>query len=226
MKYLLSLLLIWTIIPTAFSQEPDENNAAVTVSVEDPQHHPKIGEIVRFHSTKTKKNFIGKTKSNGKFTILLPKNDTYDIELMSFENDFKFNSLAIPNQKGLLTYQFGITYELPKTYVLKNVYFDTGKSILKSSSFPSLNNLAKLLKAKKTLVIEISGHTDNVGDTNENIALSEKRAKAVKKYLIKKGVLASQLQTKGYGDMQPIADNNTAAGRKKNRRTEVRIIKE
>jgi outer membrane protein OmpA-like peptidoglycan-associated protein len=226
MKYLFSFLLLWIITPNAFSQKPNENNAAITVSVEDPQHHPKIGETVQFRSTKTKKTFTGKTKQNGKFTILLPKNDTYDIELMSFENDFKFNSLTIPNQKGMLTYQFGITYELPKTYVLKNVYFDTGKANLKASSFASLNNLAKLLKAKKTLIIEISGHTDNVGDVNKNIILSEQRAKAVKKYLLKKGIPSLQVQTKGYGDKQPIADNNTATGRKKNRRTEVKIIKE
>ena len=65
MKYLFSFLLLWIITPNAFSQKPNENNAAITVSVEDPQHHPKIGETVQFRSTKTKKLLQGKQNKMG-----------------------------------------------------------------------------------------------------------------------------------------------------------------
>ena len=81
-------------------------------------------------------------------------------------------------------------------------------------------------QTKKTMVIEIAGHTDNVGQPEANKKLSQDRADAVRNYLIKKGVKALNVQAKGYGDSQPIATNNSDAGKQKNRRTEVRIIKE
>ena len=80
------------------------------------------------------------------------------------------------------------------------------------------------LKSKKNLVIEIGGHTDNVGSVETNMALSQKRADAVKRYLVSKGVSSSQVKTKGYGDTQPVAYNDTDEGRQKNRRTQVIII--
>ena len=74
--------------------------------------------------------------------------------------------------------------------------------------------------------IEIAGHTDNVGTIESNIKLSKERANSVRNYLIKKGISAKRVIAKGYGETQAVADNLTPQGRKKNRRTEVRIIKE
>ena len=79
---------------------------------------------------------------------------------------------------------------------------------------------------KKNLVIEIAGHTDNVGKPEANMKLSQGRADAVRNYLIKKGVKPDHVSAKGYGDTSPIATNDTDAGKQRNRRTEVRIIKE
>ena len=70
----------------------------------------------------------------------------------------------------------------------------------------------------------MSGHTDNVGDKKSNQLLSENRAKAVYDYLVKNGIPADRLTTKGYGDTQPIANNDTEAGRAENRRTEFKVI--
>ena len=67
--------------------------------------------------------------------------------------------------------------------------------------------------------IDINGHTDNVGNDDANLKLSEQRAKAVYDYVVGKGIPANRLRYKGYGESQPIADNNTATGRAKNRRT-------
>jgi outer membrane protein OmpA-like peptidoglycan-associated protein len=79
---------------------------------------------------------------------------------------------------------------------------------------------------KKTLTIEIAGHTDDVGEPEANQKLSEDRANSVKQYLEKKGIAPERLTAKGYGDTQPVADNATASGKQKNRRTEVRIVAE
>ena len=74
--------------------------------------------------------------------------------------------------------------------------------------------------------IEVGGHTDNVGDDDANMQLSQARSEAVVNYLIKKGVNSDNLIPKGFGETKPKASNDTAEGRQKNRRTEVRILKE
>ena len=82
------------------------------------------------------------------------------------------------------------------------------------------------MQLKKSMVVEIAGHTDNVGNKDANQKLSEDRANSVRNYLIKKGITTERILAKGYGDTQPVADNSTDAGKQKNRRTEVRTIKE
>jgi outer membrane protein OmpA-like peptidoglycan-associated protein len=72
--------------------------------------------------------------------------------------------------------------------------------------------------------IEIGGHTDNVGADDANLLLSENRAKAVVEYVVSKGIEASRVSAKGYGETVPIGDNTTDQGRAKNRRTEFKII--
>jgi len=106
---------------------------------------------------------------------------------------------------------------------LKNVLFNSGSAVLKRSSFSELNNLANILKSNEGLNIEVGGHTDNVGSVQLNRKLSDLRAKSVKDYLVKKGILSSRISSRGYGPSDPVAGNKTAAGRAKNRRTEVKV---
>jgi len=89
-----------------------------------------------------------------------------------------------------------------------------------------LNDLVEVMKLKPAMVIEIGGHTDNTGSKEINLKLSQGRADAVRNYLIQKGIPATRVTAKGYGDTQPVADNSTDEGRTKNRRTEVTVIKE
>jgi outer membrane protein OmpA-like peptidoglycan-associated protein len=103
--------------------------------------------------------------------------------------------------------------------------FATAKDIIKPKSFPSLNELAKLLIAHRAdWKLKLSGHTDNEGTPEKNMELSEKRANAVKNYLVKKGVDPEQIITEWFGQTMPIADNKTAKGRQKNRRVEMKIL--
>jgi outer membrane protein OmpA-like peptidoglycan-associated protein len=108
--------------------------------------------------------------------------------------------------------------------VLRNLFFESGKAILTSESVTELNRLLVMLNDMPKLRIEISGHTDNVGSAAANQRLSEARAKAVVDYLVKDGINASRLTHVGYGFDQPVAENNTAAGRAQNRRTEFKVI--
>lgn len=106
-----------------------------------------------------------------------------------------------------------------------NLQFETGSAVIKEESYEALNNLAYLLSVKQNYLVSIEGHTDNVGDPAANLSLSKQRAKAVRKYLVDKGIDGKRLFTDGYGDSKPIASNATAAGRKKNRRVEFLIIR-
>ena len=106
-------------------------------------------------------------------------------------------------------------------YAAKNVFFATGSYKLLSKSYKALNDVATLMKADESLMLDVDGHTDDVGSEESNQVLSENRAKAVKDYLISKGVSADRLFATGYGETKPVADNKTAAGRAKNRRTEM-----
>lgn len=105
-----------------------------------------------------------------------------------------------------------------------NLEFSTGKAIIRSTSFASLDKLAELLINKKDYMLLIEGHTDNVGKRSSNLTLSKNRANAVKTYLMKKGVSAAKLKTMWYGPDKPIADNTTDEGRQRNRRVEMTIV--
>lgn len=103
--------------------------------------------------------------------------------------------------------------------------FATGKDIIKTSSYASLNNLAGLMKLHPSdWLLKLSGHTDNQGNAAKNLLLSQKRANAVKKYLVTKGVKADKIKTEWFGQTVPIADNTTDAGRQKNRRVEMKVL--
>ncbi len=103
------------------------------------------------------------------------------------------------------------------------IFFATGKSTLLAKSYKPLNALAALLKANTDLGMDIEGHTDNVGTDAANLKLSQARAESVMKYLKSKGVTASRMTAKGYGESLPKADNSTAEGRAQNRRVELKL---
>jgi outer membrane protein OmpA-like peptidoglycan-associated protein len=104
----------------------------------------------------------------------------------------------------------------------EHIYFNSGKSTIKAESYPDLDKLAEIFKAHPEVKATIEGHTDSQGNDQMNLNLSKARAKAVKDYLIKKGVDADHLSSEGYGETRPVADNETAAGRAKNRRVIVK----
>ncbi len=147
--------------------------------------------------------------------MLVPKGETYTVSYKSFDDDNEYTDIEIPNADGLINFDFTIVYELPKVYTLDNVYFDTGKATLKPSSYRALDNLAAVMINKSKLRIEVAGHTDNEGAEDGNLRLSQARAESVRAYVSKKGVDASRMIAKGYGESRPIASNETPEGRQK-----------
>ncbi len=164
----------------------------------------------------------------GKFLISLPSGINYGIAVKAKGYLFHSENFNLPVaadyqliEKEIILKNIAIGNKI----VLKNIFFDTGKSTIKPESTSELQRLIGLLNDVPSLRIEISGHTDNVGSEESNLQLSERRAKEVVNYLISKGIAASRLEAKGYGSTAPVADNSTADGRQINRRTEFKILK-
>jgi len=107
--------------------------------------------------------------------------------------------------------------------IKQQVHFATAKFKVLKDSFPLLDQVAQALKDTPRVQVRIEGHTDNVGGEATNLKLSQKRAEAVREYLVKKGIDPKRLEAKGYGPTQPVASNKGEKGRAQNRRTEFRI---
>ncbi len=110
-------------------------------------------------------------------------------------------------------------------FILEQVQFDTGKATIKKVSDPLLDEVAGVLKEHKEITrLEVQGHTDNVGTPASNKILSQARAVAVMKAMIKRGIDKGRLTAHGYGQDKPIVANVTSDGRAKNRRVQFAIV--
>lgn len=107
---------------------------------------------------------------------------------------------------------------------VKRLEFETAKAIIKDSSKQSLIDLAKVMIDDPALKLKIAGHTDNVGNAQGNLVLSKARAQAVADFLTANGVAGNRFEVKGFGEDQPIANNNTPEGRAQNRRVEMQFF--
>ena len=108
--------------------------------------------------------------------------------------------------------------------LLEPIQFETGKATIKAVSFPILDEVVVLMKSRGKLRIGVYGHTDDKGADEMNMKLSKDRAASCLRYLVGKGIAADRLESEGFGETKPIADNGTAEGRAKNRRVEFKIL--
>ena len=165
----------------------------------------------------------------GRFLVSLPSGKNYGLAVKADGYLFHSENFNIPEATAYQEIEKEIRLNNIKKdvkIVLRNVFFDQGKAILKPESYPELNRLANVMKEVPSLKIEISGHTDNTGSAATNLRLSKERAKAVVDYLLAQEIDPSRLLYEGYGFSQPIADNKTADGRQQNRRVEFKVISE
>jgi outer membrane protein OmpA-like peptidoglycan-associated protein len=109
------------------------------------------------------------------------------------------------------------------TKALQGIQFETGKDVITKGSYSILDNVVKVMVENPAYLLDINGHTDNVGDSNKNKTLSQNRANAVMNYLVSKGVASNRLKATGFGDTMPVGDNKTTAGKAKNRRVEFKV---
>ena len=162
------------------------------------------------------------TDGSGAYFITLPIGKDYTFTVNRKGYLYYTEQYSLSGKAADSTYQKDIALQpvtLNSTFVFNNIQFATGSFQLLPISLVELDRLLLVLQENPTLKIQISGHTDNVGRPDDNLKLSDNRAKSGADYLISKGIAANRLSWKGFGATQPIADNTTETGRAKNRRT-------
>ncbi len=184
-------------------------------------------EIVDNEKNEVVSEFASNSKT-GNYLVSLPAGKNYGIAVKA--NGYLFHSehINIPKTSDYQEITNNIKLhkiEVGAKIILKNIFFETGKSEINLKYDAELKRLVKVMNENPTIQIEISGHTDNVGSYASNKALSKARAKAVVDYLILHGIEPKRLTYKGYSYDKPIATNDTEEGRQKNRRVEFVIIK-
>ncbi len=165
------------------------------------------------------------TDAQGKYTMSMPKGNNFAFsagapDYFFYSENFVIKDTSTHITKDVQLQPMGIGAKI----VLNNVFFDSGKAILRPESYPELNRLIAIMNQYPKLVVEISGHTDNVGSDANNQKLSQKRAQAVVDYIVSMGITINQITAMGYGESQPRADNKTKAGKQLNRRVEAKVM--
>ncbi len=165
--------------------------------------------------------------TSGSYTARLPEPKIYGLEInaagyLYFLDILDLTSSNIDEQHHRNFYLKKV--EVGIKVVMDNIYFETGKAVLRPESFEALDQVLRFLENNPTMKLEISGHTDNTGSLRINQKLSRDRAKSVVDYLISDGLSADMLEYEGYADTQPITPNDTREGRKQNRRVEFKVL--
>jgi outer membrane protein OmpA-like peptidoglycan-associated protein len=163
----------------------------------------------------------------GEYKVVFNKGASYEI-LANLDGFYPISDVL---RLDSVTSFDGITKDLFLTEIkkgeairLNNIFFETGSATLQAESYNEIDRLAKLIEGKKKIVIQISGHSDNVGSESFNLKLSGERANAVMEYLIEQGISADRVSAKGFGPSVPVSANDTEAGKALNRRVEFTIL--
>jgi outer membrane protein OmpA-like peptidoglycan-associated protein/tetratricopeptide (TPR) repeat protein len=164
----------------------------------------------------------------GDFELVIPHGGNYGV--MTERPGYLFNSInfnlpKFAEYQEIDTHIIMVKAEVGSKTVLKNIFFDVGKSDLKTESLSEIEKIEELLTLNSDLKVQINGHTDNTGNAALNKTLSLKRASAVVDHLVSHGIEPSRLSAKGYGSERPIVSNDDEeSGREINRRTEIEIV--
>jgi outer membrane protein OmpA-like peptidoglycan-associated protein len=211
---------------TASKITPTRTEAAMKLFVVDKDKGPVKGIVIFMTGPDKTKYYAEPTDSQGYAELLVPVGRKYDIAFLSLGRREIAATVPVadePSQSVKLTLRYKREVA-EKPFILAGVNFDTAKATIRPESFPRLDVVVEFMVHKKNARVEISGHTDNVGDAKANKTLSEKRAQACRNYLVSKGIDKKRLDAIGFGDERPIAPNDTDEGRQKNRRIEAKEL--
>jgi len=226
-KFLYLLILNFIVLFGEYDIKTDKANVNFIITDKDDLF-VKNAEVIVYFDNLTNKGF---TDENGKISFQLPVGKNYNVIIKKFDYQFKFDELIkISDIKRKVTInqpiKINISTKYKRKYVLQGIFFYKDSAKLKPVSYKVLDELFKSMKENPKMIIEIGGHTDDTGDDEYNLKLSQKRAEAIRDYLIKKGIQPERIKAKGYGETEPIVPNINELNRERNRRVEVKIIDE
>ena len=223
MKNYLFFLFFCLVFTQSIGQNFDFTKTKITLKNEFGIPYPNA--IIILSSSDT--NYLVNIDNNGEGIIDLVQGIEFTVTSYISEEKFEFDEIIfIEKNKNINQINIDLQFDLySKIFEIKNLNFESGKFNIQKQYFKDLENLVILLREQINIKIEIAGHTDSIGDNKTNIILSNNRAKSIKSYLVKNGILESRIKCVGYGEKQPITNNSTKEGREKNRRIEIRILK-
>ena len=165
----------------------------------------------------------------GEYISSLTLGDNDDVLLTVKKQGFSFHSTYISHKDGSFESPKNLNIKLEslkngKSFKIEHIYFDNNSFKMDSSAKEVLLEFSNYLKINQSLIIEINGFTDNIGEENDNQLLSENRAKAVRNLILMQGISEERVFYNGFGESLPVFSNDTENGRAKNRRTEFKII--
>jgi len=213
-------------IPEEMRPQP---TIVITGTVTNAKTNELVGGFVMVEDMDTGE-LIAVNKSNsvtGKYMVVLPGGRNYSVSANKEGFFFYSQSFEVPKKIQYQEIVKDITLkpiEKGTKVVINNIFFETGKATLTPQSHLELDKAIDLLRTNPTMVIEVGGHTDNTGDDATNMKLSHDRAKAVREYMVGRGIASDKIQAKGYGESNPIANNDSDEGKRANRRTEFIIL--
>ncbi|GEM_PF-7059850 len=211
-----------------FSNTISDPTVTVTGIVTNTQNGKPLESRITIEELGAQELYSTKSaKKTGKYSIVLPKGKKYGITVEKdgfMFNDEHLNLVHLTNSAAVIK-NIGLQpLTSGESVIINNIFFDPDKATLRTTSKKSLNRIVAILKNNPSIHLYIKGHTAKAPGSIDPIKLSTDRADSVKQYLVKHGISENRLKTVGVGNAEPIADNATEAGRKKNRRTEFIIL--
>src|ERR1035437_7365732 len=203
-------------------------NAFISSRIIDEKGSP-LGnaQIEIFDDSTSQVISTSQSDTSGHFEVSIPYGKMYVLVVSKSNYLFQIINISLPDSSGYKEDLKDITLqkiEVGKKIILNSFPIES-TSIVRKKSILELERIVKLINDNASLLIEISGYTDNVGTEDSNQLFSEQRANAIVDKLISKGCDRNRISYKGYGSSEPIADNNTKNGRQVNNRIELRIVK-
>lgn len=226
MKTFMSTALAVSLV-TSFSMAqdllPTKTHAVLNITYINNDDLPHANKKLVFVGQKKRKNKITVTTDKfGEVSFMIPREDSYTILCESLTGPFECGETPYVSRTASTG---GVTVVFDDTRAeLTGVTFKAGSAELVPSSLKTLNAAIAGLKLNPKAKIEVEGHTSSEGGDEYNQQLSEDRANSVRDYMIQKGIAAERLTAVGYGSSQPKGDNYTEAGRRMNRRIELRVL--
>lgn len=202
---------------------PNKTHAVLNVTYTNYDDVPQANKKLVFQGQKSAKHRVTiVTDMYGEASFMIPREDTYTILCESLTGPFECGVTPYVSRTASTG---GITVLFDDTRAeLTGVNFKAGSAELIPSSLKTLDNAIAGLKRNAKAKVEIEGHTSSEGSDELNQKLSQDRANSVMEYMIRKGISKDRVTAVGYGSSRPKADNSTEAGRKENRRIEIRVV--